>query len=77
MDMPARPEVSCLSLTIQVIKEFTTITMHRTELASLQRRSDGVNLNNLGSTGKRFWLSLRRAPLLKSRFKAGSSRGKG
>ena len=34
MDIPARPEVSCLSLTIRVIKEFTTITMHRTELVS-------------------------------------------
>ena len=33
MDIPARPEVSCLSLTIHV-KEFTTITMHRTELVS-------------------------------------------
>ena len=32
MDIPARPEVSCLSLTTHVIKEFTTITMHRTEL---------------------------------------------
>ena len=52
-----------------------------------QRRSDGVDLceiNYLGSslidfcilTGKRFWLSLRRTPLFKSRFKAGSSRGK-
>ena len=34
MDIPARPEVSCLSLTIHVIKEFTAITMHRTELVS-------------------------------------------
>ena len=53
-----------------------------------QRRSDGVDLyelNNLGSslidfcisTGKRFWVSLSRVPLFKSRFKAGSSRGKG
>ena len=53
-----------------------------------QRRSDRVDLcemNHLGSmlidfcisTGKCFWVSLRRAPLLKSQFKAGSSRGKG
>ena len=51
------------------------------------RRSDEVDLceiNYLGSslidlrisTGKRSWLSLRRAPLFKSRFKAGTSRGK-
>ena len=52
-----------------------------------QRRSDEVDLceiNYLGSSlidfcisiGKCSWLSLRRAPLFKSRFKAGSSRWK-
>ena len=50
-----------------------------------QRRSDEVDLceiKYLGSslcisTGKRSLLSPRRAPLFKSRFKAGSSHGKG
>ena len=53
-----------------------------------QRRLDEVDpceINYLGSslidfgisTGKHSWLSLRRVPLFKSRFKAGSSRGKG
>ena len=48
-------------------------------------RVDLCEINYLGSslldfcisTGKRSWLSLRRAPLFKSRFKAGSSCGKG
>ena len=30
MDIPARPRVSCLSLTIHVVEAFTTITVYRT-----------------------------------------------
>ena len=58
------------------------------QIHGTQRRSDRVDLceiNYLGSslidfcisTGKHFWVSPGRAPLLKSRFKVGSSRGKG
>ena len=44
MDIPARPEVSCLSLTIHIIKEFTTITMHRESGESLAPRAESIKL---------------------------------
>ena len=68
--------------------QYTKSQLLESSLTWTQRRSDRVDLceiNNLGSslidfcisTGKRFWLSLRRTPLFKSTFKAGSSHGKG